>query len=447
MNTPKKKAARVQLVKDAEELSPVALVINAARRAKGLEGVGPMVAGVHIKTKPTEKPHAKHSPSSLKNKEICPGFMGRDSESVASAEGTLLHKYMELWGRGARGHKFTAAENAEWKSLKDAHTTEQDETLSVLVSVMCAKFVEYRYGTTLFEYEFDLTMLNLPGCEHGTADVVLVGHDRVCIVDYKFGKVEVDTPEDNVQFFAYALGAFHKYPNVREVDVLCLQPRCDVKGEATFTRDQMPGMALRLKVIVERAEVVDAATLTGAIEIVDGFPFDAPKLNPQTSLCEYCSNVGICPAVARFTLIATPDLDLPAKLDPVESKDDSSGLGALASWSKIMEAAAKNLLARLVTLAGEGHEIDGFFLINASGKKALIDPLGLAKELQKKFKLTPEQLLTCATLSTEKIEELIAKGAPTGKKEAAKENVRKLMSDGGYFSTSPGYSYLKKASK
>jgi hypothetical protein len=40
----------------------------------------------------TEKLHAKHSPSSLKNKETCPHWENRPGSSKAADEGSLMHE-------------------------------------------------------------------------------------------------------------------------------------------------------------------------------------------------------------------------------------------------------------------------------------------------------------------------------------------------------------------
>jgi hypothetical protein len=39
----------------------------------------------------TEKLHAKHSPSSLKSKELCPHWENRPGSSKAADEGTMMH--------------------------------------------------------------------------------------------------------------------------------------------------------------------------------------------------------------------------------------------------------------------------------------------------------------------------------------------------------------------
>ena len=43
----------------------------------------------------TKVKHAKHSPSSLGYKEICPAFRGRSGTNPAAEEGTLMHEALE----------------------------------------------------------------------------------------------------------------------------------------------------------------------------------------------------------------------------------------------------------------------------------------------------------------------------------------------------------------
>lgn len=392
----------------------------------------------------TEKSHAKHGPSSLPNKEICPGFVSRPGSSKASEEGTLLHKFMEDWGR--EYHATGNMETADLAGRFNGLTTEQQEVIVSLKSVVQPLLDEYRLGEVFFEYELDLSVLQLLECEHGTADILLIDHDRFCVVDYKFGKHEVEDPQENVQFHAYVLGAFWKCPNVMTGDVLCLQPRCDVIGNATFVREDISRMVLRITTIVERSEIVSGAGLDSYITVPTGSPLMAPILNPRLNLCEWCGNVGKCPAVAKFALMVSggPPLEIPSPVAPMPDSD-SEHLGQLATWAKLLEAKAKGMLADLVTLAGAGHDIEGFTLVNSSGKRLLIDPMGLAKELKKQCGLTTDQVLSCAQLGTEKLEELVVKRATPDRKVEAKQEFRQLISSGGFWSSGQPSSYLKKS--
>lgn len=346
---------------------------------------------------------------------------------------------MEDWGRAyVKDGSFPDKLQAQFLAFTD----EQQACLTGMMDIMREYFDKYAGGTILFEYEFDLTSLGLPGCEHGTADVAMLNPamTRFAVVDYKLGKWEVDAPEDNVQFFAYVLGGFVKWGEDLVGEVLCLQPRCDVVGTAEFTRDQIPAMRLRLKTIVERAEDLEAELGNSiGLAVVD------PRFNPQPGLCEFCANVGWCPAVVQFALKINPGPQLPDTLDPYKCPEDK--LGALYAWAKITEESGKALAKAIVGLAGDGYGIAGYNLINSSGKSSVCDPLGLLEELGKRYNITAEQLLTCAEISIGKIEEIIAKGVPEGGKAAAKDEARAVLMGGGYFSQNGGYSYLKKRGK
>lgn len=391
-------------------------------------------------TKIEEKTHAKRSPSTLKNREQCPGFEPRNEESAASAEGTLLHGVMEKWADAfSNGQPYDYARGLD---------NEQISIIEKLIEYMSQIIVP---NTVIqLEIKLDLRSLDLPGCDWGTADFVKIDGNQATLVDYKFGRVEVDDPEENVQFHAYALALFKLYSSLEEIYIEAPQPRLDSIGQAVFTRADIPRLRLRLKTIVERCENVGieingiADGYFSVTQIHDEMTVNYPPLNPQTSLCEYCAMVGICPAVAKFALKVTPGPDLPDELDPTRLASDEMGLGRLFQWTKLLAAKAEALENAILELAKGGSEVAGYSLLNSSGKTSVLDPIGLAEEIEKTLNFTKEQIYSCSEISLSKVADIVSKNAPKGQKEKAAQEVRRNLTDGGFFKLGYGYSYLKK---
>jgi hypothetical protein len=395
--------------------------------------------------------HAKRSPSTLKNREQCPGFEPHKRESAAAAEGHVLHRYMELWAKDIAWSN-TKEEADEMSIIEGRFTSEQGETVAKLKSWLSPQIkVVDQHDHVYLERKLDLRKLDLPGCDFGTADVLIIKSDDTAIlIDYKFGKVEVDDPEENVQFHAYALAVFDEHPNVKSIHVVSLQPRLDVVGETDITPVDKPRLLLRLKTIVERCEtlgqieILEDAVLTGILSVrEEGDPFEIPPFNPQFGLCNYCAHVGECPAVAQFALRITDGPAIPEHLTvgPTSTEKD---IGELFAWAKILEAKAEAMQASIVELAVSGCEVAGFTLHTRAGRNSLIDPVGFAQDIMETYGLNEEQIYSCSDISLGKIADLIGKATPAGEKQKAMQECKKTLLDGGYFSVGKAQAYLQK---
>jgi len=391
---------------------------------------------------PAQDDHAKRSPSSLKNREQCPGFEPRKGDSVFSAEGHHLHFRMEMWAAEQRGLPLP-----KWKDKEPMPdlTVEQEGLLEKLQGYVSQLLHGFDQDGVHLERKLDLRPLGLPGCDFGTADFIGIRQGVATLIDYKFGKVEVDDPEENVQFHAYALAIFLTFPQVDCISVVALQPRLDCVSTATFMRADIPALTLRLKVIIERCEAMAvpfAQVMDGVVSIHEEFVLS--QLNPQTSLCEYCAHIGTCPAVAAFALKLVPGPKLPEVLNPHKLTKDENGLGQLFAWAKLCEEKGKSLQKEIGRVAQSGADVAGYHLVNGSTPSTLLDPVGLCQTLIKKHGFTEEQVFSCVQVSMEKVESIVAATAPKGKKEAYALEINKKVKSGGFYKPGFGYSYLKK---
>lgn len=417
-----------------------------------------VVAGFPV-TGPQDEDHARRGPSSLKNKELCLGFVGKDKDSKYSIEGTRMHRHMECWAMQLLGMELPLLVIPEDSHELDLtkFEPEQIEQFDKLKGFLEPVLLKAKADgcEIFFEYKLDLRPLKFPGCDFGTADILIINramaHSEV--YDYKFGKVAVDDAEDNVQFHAYALAAEIEF-QTDTCKTVCLQPRLDVLSEADFTQADVPRLRLRVKTITERCEAagIDYIFALGGFPIIDdasGVEFVMANLHPQMSLCEYCANVGTCPAVAEFALVASKALAIPEPDDLVPSMiaDDAAKLGTLYAWCQLMEKKFESMKEEIVKIAYSGQDISGFSLRSSSGKSSTIDPLGMAELAIKEYNLDWRQILSCSDVSVSKLSTLIGKMAPKGTQGKVEEEAKKNFIDGGFVVYNGGYSYLQKDAK
>jgi hypothetical protein len=120
----------------------------------------------------------------------------------------------------------------------------------------------------------------------GTADRLIWREKprHLDLVDFKFGYGEIDEAEINVQGIAYGLGGIDMYPTAKTLTVHFLIPRRDEVLTHTFTREELEGQRLRIKLIIERALLYE------------------PDLSPNTESCKYCGVRAKCSALANKLL-------------------------------------------------------------------------------------------------------------------------------------------------
>src|SRR5690606_26064430 len=155
-----------------------------------------------------ERLHAEHSPSSLKFKEICPGFENEPDDE----------RFRDLADEGSRMHE--AAETGDMSKL----TIEQRHFVqNVLDYVERATLGATKTIKEQRLYHADPLLREK---SHGTPDRLdFMSEDFVHLIDYKFGRRPVDHARDNIQGWAYVLAVFDTYPEVQFVHVHFLAPR------------------------------------------------------------------------------------------------------------------------------------------------------------------------------------------------------------------------------
>ena len=353
----------------------------------------------------TDKLHAKHGPSSLKNKEVCPHWQNRPGSSEAADEGTMMHEAAET----GRLDGLNPEQIAQVRECLDAVDQLQEEIPG------CIRYPELQ--------------VDVCGLTFGTADVVLIGTNNATVIDYKMGRVPVDDAEINLQGWAYALGAFDLF-GVDSVTVVFLQPRCDLRTEHTFIRAaDYDRMRDRVAAVIENAEDPNS-------------PY-----NPHPDNCQYCGGKALCPvltAKAMMVVEKLPErLDLPAVMDPLQiAEPDQMALAlrlapVLIDWAEAVKAHALEMVR-------SGQEIPGYQLKHRSGRRVIKQLESVWDIVHAEFEIPLEQFLPACSISVTSLENAVKSVQERGQGAKAVRKLNQLLAAEGLCTTDPDVTYLAK---
>jgi hypothetical protein len=353
----------------------------------------------------TDKLHAKHGPSSLKNKEICPHWINRPGTSAAAEEGTQMHE---------------AAETNCFDGLNSEQISQVRDCLSAVDELQSEIPGAIRYT----ELQVDVC-----GLTFGTADVVIIGANTATVIDYKMGRVPVDDAETNLQGWAYALGAFDLF-GVDSVKVVFLQPRCDLRTEHTFTREKdYERMRDRVAAVIERAEDPES-------------PYC-----PHPTNCQYCGAKATCPALASKALAVAeklPDsLELPAVFNPQEITQPDQMALAL-KLAPVLIAWADAVKAHALEMVRGGEEIPGYELKHRSGRRVIKELESVWDIVNTSFGVSLENFLPACSISVTSLEKAVKSVQAHGQGAKAIRKLNQLLTAEGLCITDPEITYLAK---
>lgn len=240
----------------------------------------------------TPNEHAKASASASSrwlNCTMAPTFEAQfpDSDPGPYAkEGTLAHKICELIVTYNAGGITKRQLNAKLKKCKEDPFFQEEmmKTADIYQHFVWEKATSFSskpYQAQEVRVDFSSYV---PG-GFGTCDALIIGDDRLCIVDYKHGKGVPVSAENNSQMRLYALGALAQYGilyPVKTVSMAIVQPRIteDI-SEETITVEELLAWGEQIKPIAEKA-----ATGIGA-EFHEG------------SWCRFCKGKAVCRARAE----------------------------------------------------------------------------------------------------------------------------------------------------
>ncbi len=187
----------------------------------------------------------------------------------------------------------------------------------------------------------------------GTADAVLVGRNRIAVVDFKYGMTPV-VAEDNSQLMFYAAGVIlelskigkFKADKLKDVEIVLqiVQPRC---GEVEAVQSVVTTAEEIMRWANE--ELWEAAMATDATN---------PPLTAGEH-CRWCPAIARCPAAGRLAgELARSDFE-----EMPQVTGDLQVLAKVLRLAPMIEAWLKACEAEAFELMRRGERIDGFKLV------------------------------------------------------------------------------------
>lgn len=230
----------------------------------------------------------------------------------------------------------------------------------------------------------------------GTSDVVILGADRLTIIDLKYGMgVKVDAFE-NEQLMLYALGALHSFSfmgDFVEVAMIIHQPRLEHVSEFILTVEN-------LKAFAEKARVGAIAAIGQYDtwgELARTTPTDqwadklvGLKLAPAESTCRWCIAKADCPALRQEVLAITTAASAEDFDGAPSVPQEANQLAAAMAKVGLVEDWCKAIRARVESKLIANEEVPGFKLVEGRlGSRQWNDAEAVEMQL-KKWRLKDE---------------------------------------------------------
>lgn len=366
----------------------------------------------------SERTHAKFSPSSLENRELCPGWGDSgDEESIYAADGERCHEATEAKLKG-------------------------DDTLHNALEPVLASFVQecydYAYpriaGAESFVTETRLYHrhpLLRENC-HGTPDLYAITGGDCQLIDFKFGRRPVTNAKDNLQGWAYALALFDTYEKIENITVHFVVPRVHrCTSHFTFNREKdYDRMLARILRTVERAAS------------------DRPEdYSASWSACAYCRRKATCEvlssAVERAYELSTDQLT-PVRFGEAVKSTDAKDLGFLQNAAKLIEDWAKQEQERIKKLALEGNEVSGYELRFAKGRTTVRT---VGQVVNAGVDIPVDKILETATIPLADLRKLYTAGIDAVDKEAKEKELMQKLAKGGALKQGEDSIYLYRTNE
>ena len=339
------------------------------------------------------------SSSNLHRRALCPGSEGAEAPFIHEVTGETTSE------EAAEGHMMHAL--AADPVLDRGHlTAEQDRALD-RAAMLKARMIEQvesaegmigRGAECVEGHEQELAMHDADA----PATVILTGHcdywryypaRRVLIIlDNKFGRIEVESADRNLQLRAYAVQAAEVWD--------CEKIYCGIVQPRVFS-DFPPQMTLynRDDLANARAEI---------LSILDGcHALDAPLIASEEA-CKYCRATATCPAYQAQITAPLPLIGV-----PVVSLSNEQLAVCLRAISMLNDKWVDAIKARARELIQAGT-LPGFVLKQNPARREITD-FALAFHALREAGFTDEQLFAAAKLNVSAAEKLYATRGKEGK--------------------------------
>lgn len=360
---------------------------------------------------------------------LCPGsFMMEkacpDESSSAASEGTLLHAYMEqlLTGEPWEGTPLTA-EQVELceralrllDGVKEMIERDNPGAAFHLVSTEERVFYRNLFGTAYYSGQWDaLFQIDCPD------------DDFLLVVDWKFGRVEVDSAEANRQLEALV-------PLVAQKE-----QGSDIIYHGIYAAICQPRVAGPASVTFYDLDAIDDAEQRSLVVAKAAMAPDAPRYCSEEA-CRYCRAKAVCHEAASMveqaSLIAT-DRDKWELFSPAEKVQAYRLAKTAKKW-----AAAVDYRFEQDVAAGL---IPGFEMAPGRTSFTVTDPSGAFSALNAEFpdEVTAEAFAGCCKVGITELDRLVhaarKEADPKATTKASREWLRQLLAEYGESKTTKG---------
>lgn len=340
------------------------------------------------------------SASGLQRLVLCPGSWlaeqacPEDEKGEAAAMGTRLHKHLE---DGSLPENADEAEAVGWC---------RDMEQQLALEFTGAQLVLQR----------ELRMFDRNRRFSGKPDVVWAHRESALVLDYKFGRGEVVSAEQNCQLYALSVLVFDNYPELDVVYSGILQP---------YVSRQKPKL---MRVSREEAEQL-RGWLYGRI---DRAQVPGAELCPGESQCRYCRAAASCPALGLQVQRAA-GMKL-MRWEAWSLEDRKRAWDAARMAKRYVESIERKVRADLEA----GVEIPGLELGAGKASFTISDAGGAFAELNALLDVTGEEFTKCCQVRITELDTLVhaklTAHAPEGVKQttkASKEWLREALAEFG----------------
>lgn len=431
--------------------------------AADVSGIAPDSDPVFCKTDAAEvRVHHAYSPSTLQSLEACPCYIGRQNEieHERTTAGTRAHGVAESGEDDNRLSDEDAAAAAECLDFVEHHRQLFVEARVRAVAARTTelwganlgpgqetydaqRFAEKEIGPVLEVKEAYLPVddVTLPdGTLHTTAGYVdhcLIDHTGTYakLFDWKFGMWPVEQAKNNLQGIAYVLGLAKRYPKLNTFEFFFKQPHLNSISHAVWIRAQLPELYLRVQTVVNRAVAARAAIKTRG---------DWSAARPMVPACNFCGNIGRCPAVAAFACKVGHKfhpLGIPADITPTalhSDRDTTLGLQlaqVVTVWAKSFKTQITDRIIRGAAELPVGH------ILQTKRDREVSDVAAFRSVALRH--ITEKQLQDASTIRFGAVEDAIKDATPRGAKKAAIESFNEELKTANAITYGQPYTFIK----
>ncbi len=297
-----------------------------------------------------------HCPPSAR---LCEQFP--DTQSEYAAAGTLAHSIAELKARNYFiEHMPTRTFNARLKKLKESPHYDKGMDAATDMYLEHLKSLALSFSSPPF-----VTLENRVDYSHivpegfGTADCIMIGEGRICVVDYKNGSGVSVEADNNPQMMLYGLGALHTYSavygdSIRNVHLSIVQPNAGGVKEWGTTVAELEDWGTQY--VRPRANLA----WEGKGDFASG------------DWCRFCRAKAQCSARAKKMLELYPLKGAEPKADPKTEGAQlltDAEIGDILTRAQELQDWVKSLQDYALSAALDGREIKGWKAVEGRGSR------------------------------------------------------------------------------